>query len=150
MIPGLGRCPGGGHGSPLQCPCLENPMDRGARRAAVPGVAKRQTRLHRLRMHEGGASKADRGAGPPKLGGCSLPSLSFLWRGTLGGRFPSCTEQGWAQGWATQAEVKLCSSSLQALTLGFLPSSGLLSPLRAVFVPGLLLLFSRSVVSNSL
>ena len=85
MIPGLGRCPGGGHGSPLQCPCLENPMDRGARRAAVPGVAKRQTRLHRLRMHEGCANKADRGAGPPKLGGCSLPSLSFLWRGTLGG-----------------------------------------------------------------
>ena len=28
-IPGLGRSPGGGHGSPLQYPCLENPMDRG-------------------------------------------------------------------------------------------------------------------------
>ena len=26
-IPGLERCPGGGHGNPLQCPCLENPMD---------------------------------------------------------------------------------------------------------------------------
>ena len=24
-IPGLGRPPGGGHGSPLQCSCLENP-----------------------------------------------------------------------------------------------------------------------------
>ena len=24
-IPGLGRCPGGGHGNPLQCSCLENP-----------------------------------------------------------------------------------------------------------------------------
>ena len=23
-IPGLGRCPGGGHGNPLQCSCLEN------------------------------------------------------------------------------------------------------------------------------
>ena len=53
-------------------------MDRGAQQAAVPAVAKSQTRLHGLRMHEGGASKADRGAGPPKLGGCSLPSLSFL------------------------------------------------------------------------
>ena len=29
-IPGLGRSPGGGHDNPLQCSCLENPMDRGA------------------------------------------------------------------------------------------------------------------------
>ena len=29
-VPGLGRCSGGGHGSPLQYSCLENPMDRGA------------------------------------------------------------------------------------------------------------------------
>ena len=28
-IPGLGRFPAGGHGNPLQCSCLENPMDRG-------------------------------------------------------------------------------------------------------------------------
>ena len=30
LIPGLGRSPGGGHGNPLQCSCLGNPMDRGA------------------------------------------------------------------------------------------------------------------------
>ena len=24
-IPGLGRSPGGGHGNPFQCSCLENP-----------------------------------------------------------------------------------------------------------------------------
>ena len=29
-IPGLGRSPGGGHGTPLQYSRLENPMDRGA------------------------------------------------------------------------------------------------------------------------
>ena len=29
-IPGSGRCPGGGHGHPLQYSYLENPMDRGA------------------------------------------------------------------------------------------------------------------------
>ena len=29
-IPGLGRSPGEGNGSPLQYSCLENPMDRGA------------------------------------------------------------------------------------------------------------------------
>ena len=28
-IPGLGGSSGGGHGSPLQYSCLENPMDRG-------------------------------------------------------------------------------------------------------------------------
>ena len=38
-VPGLGRCPGGGHGNPLQCSCLENPMDRGAWRATVRTVA---------------------------------------------------------------------------------------------------------------
>jgi len=30
LIPGSGRSPGGGHGSPLQYSYLENPMDRGA------------------------------------------------------------------------------------------------------------------------
>ena len=29
LMPGLGRSPGGGHGNPFQCPCLENPRDRG-------------------------------------------------------------------------------------------------------------------------
>ena len=38
--PGLGRCPGGGHGNLLQYSCLENPMDRGAWRASVHGVTK--------------------------------------------------------------------------------------------------------------
>ena len=28
-IPGSGRSPGGGHGNPLQCSCLETPMDGG-------------------------------------------------------------------------------------------------------------------------
>ena len=32
-IPGLGRSPGEGNGNPLQCSCLENPMDEGAWRA---------------------------------------------------------------------------------------------------------------------
>ena len=50
-ISGLGRSPGGGHGIPLQCPCLENPMDRGAWQATVRGVAKSQTRLKQLSMH---------------------------------------------------------------------------------------------------
>ena len=44
-IPGLGRSPGEGNGNPLQYSCLENPMDGGAWRAAVHGVAKSRTRL---------------------------------------------------------------------------------------------------------
>ena len=44
-IPGLGRSPGEGNGTPLQYSCLENPMDRGAWWAAVHGVAKSRTRL---------------------------------------------------------------------------------------------------------
>ena len=39
-IPGLGRSPGRGNGTPLQYPCLENPMDRGAWWATVNGVTK--------------------------------------------------------------------------------------------------------------
>ena len=35
LIPGLGRSPGGGHGSPLQYSCLENPVNREAWRATV-------------------------------------------------------------------------------------------------------------------
>ena len=38
-IPGLDRSPGGGHGNPLQYPCLETPMGRGAWWATVHGVA---------------------------------------------------------------------------------------------------------------
>ena len=44
-IPGSGRPPGEGNGNPLQYCCLENPMDRGAWRATVPGVAKSWAQL---------------------------------------------------------------------------------------------------------
>ena len=42
-IPGLGRSPGEENGNPLQYSCLENPMDRGARRATVHEVAESDT-----------------------------------------------------------------------------------------------------------
>ena len=50
-IPSSGRSPGGGHGNPLQYPCLENPMDRGAWRAIVHEVAKSQTQLNNFSLH---------------------------------------------------------------------------------------------------
>ena len=39
-IPESGRSPGGGHSNPVQCSCLQNPMDRGAWQATVRGVAR--------------------------------------------------------------------------------------------------------------
>ena len=45
LIPGSGSSPEEGNGYPLQYPCLENSMDRGAWWATVHGVAKSQTRL---------------------------------------------------------------------------------------------------------
>ena len=50
-IPGSGRCPGGGHGNPLQYSCLENPMARGAWWATVHRVAKSRTLLKWLSTH---------------------------------------------------------------------------------------------------
>ena len=40
LIPGSGRSPGEGNGNPLQYSGLENPMDRGAWRAAIHGIAE--------------------------------------------------------------------------------------------------------------
>ena len=40
-----------GNGNPLQCSCLENPVDRGAWWAAVHRVAQSWTRLKQLSMH---------------------------------------------------------------------------------------------------
>ena len=45
LIPGWGRSPGGGDGNPFKSSCLGNPMDRGAWRATVHGVAKSRTGL---------------------------------------------------------------------------------------------------------
>ena len=49
LIPGLGRSAGERNGNPLQYPCLENLMDRGAWWAAAYGVAKSRARLVLLR-----------------------------------------------------------------------------------------------------
>ena len=52
LIPGSGRSPGRGHENPHHCSCLENPVDRGAWRAVVLGVAESWTRLsHSTLIH---------------------------------------------------------------------------------------------------
>ena len=50
-IPGSGRAAGGGHGSPLQFSCLENPMDRRAWHTTVHRVAKSWVWLKSLSTH---------------------------------------------------------------------------------------------------
>ena len=60
-IPRSGRSLGEGNGNRFQYSCLENPMDRGAWRATVHGVTKRQTLIERLnnkvseKGHQGGS-----------------------------------------------------------------------------------------------
>ena len=50
-IPRPGRWPGWGHSNPLKNSCLENPMNRGAGHASVPGVAQCWTWLNRFTVH---------------------------------------------------------------------------------------------------
>ena len=49
LIPGSGRFPGEGDGTPFQYSCLENPMDRGGWRATVPADTKESCRAEQLR-----------------------------------------------------------------------------------------------------
>ena len=74
-MPGLGRSPGEGNGSPLQCFCLENAMYRGAWWATVPGVTKSQAQLS-----SSSSSRNDVTFSVPSLVSCvpSLLAISFL------------------------------------------------------------------------
>ena len=47
----LGMETGEGNGNPLQCSCLENPMDGGARQSTAHGVAKSWTRLSQFTIY---------------------------------------------------------------------------------------------------
>ena len=48
LIPGLGRSSGDGNGNSLKYSCLEYPMDGGAWRATVHGVAKQSDMTYQL------------------------------------------------------------------------------------------------------
>ena len=52
-VPGFGRSPGGGDGSPFQYSCLENPTDRGAWRATVLGSQRVSHDCSALALHSG-------------------------------------------------------------------------------------------------
>ena len=74
-IPGLGRSPGEGKGSPLQCSGLENSMD-----CTVHGVAKSWTRLSDLHFHShrGWKSQVKVSAGWARFVGGKGESVSGL------------------------------------------------------------------------
>ena len=50
-VPESGGLPGGGHGSALHYPCLENPMDRGAWQATVAGVSHKESDMTEETQH---------------------------------------------------------------------------------------------------
>ena len=68
--PRVGKTPGEGNDSPLQSSRLENPMDRGAWRARVHGVAESWARLKRLGTHLHWAWPSSSGE---RRGGLSAP-----------------------------------------------------------------------------
>ena len=78
LIPGSERSRGEGNGNPLQYPCLENPMDRGAWWATVHGVAESRTRLSDFTSFLHGCCQWD----DPKH--ILAPSVWFLLRLPLG------------------------------------------------------------------
>ena len=83
-IPGLGRSPGGGHGNPLQCSSLENPMDRAAWWAPVHGVAKsRPATAERL------SAPAHLFCAGSHVESCciQLSGLAYFWRATASWTF---------------------------------------------------------------
>ena len=97
-IPGLGRSPGAGHGNPLQCSCLRNPMDGGAWWTTVPGVIKSQIQLG---MHDG-AGRSQKGKReqpgwpPPTIRGTQLGSLGCVGALLMLGQIPSAPAPDWA------------------------------------------------------
>ena len=77
-------CSGGGGLHPLQCSCLENPMDGGALQAVVHGVVKSRTRLRNFTFMRG-----RRKWQPTPV---FLPGESQGWQGLVGCRLWGCTE----------------------------------------------------------
>ena len=74
LIPGLRRSSGEGNGNPLQYSCLENSIDRGARRATVHGVSNSQTWPGTVQHM---VTAQLRGMKPWTLAFLSLPPSSF-------------------------------------------------------------------------
>ena len=100
LIPVSGRSPGEGHGSTLQCSCLENSMDRGAWRATGHRVTKSQTWLKWLSPH---------------AHAYSMGFLSDSESASNAGYIPALIWSLWEEGMATHSSI---SSSSGIIALG--------------------------------
>ena len=80
---------GEGNGNPLQFSCLENPVDRGAWRAAVHGVAQSWTRLKQLSMH---ACIGEENGNPFQYSGLGNPRGRGAWWAAIYGVTQSQTQ----------------------------------------------------------
>ena len=101
LIPGLGRSPAEGNGNSLQYSCMENPMDRGARRATVLGVTKSRVRHNLATEHtcKGGVCKGVDGERAPTRNGETLQDQS-QWEATI---FLDGQEAGaWQELWVSE------------------------------------------------
>ena len=72
-------CVGGGNGNPLQCSCLENPWNGGARLAAVYEVAQSRTRLKGLSSSSSSSSVIFNNVNDQTLRFMDLNGLGFSW-----------------------------------------------------------------------
>ena len=67
-----------GNGTPLQYSCLEGPMDGGAWKAAVHGVADGRTRLKRLSSSSSSKDKSFPGGSDSKESACNAGNLGSI------------------------------------------------------------------------
>ena len=83
-VPNLGRAPGGGNRNPLEYSCLENPIDRGAWRAPVPGVAESDRTQQQQSPYQVGITVSTVLLIKKKHTGGILPLNSRYWAESLG------------------------------------------------------------------
>ena len=106
-IPELGRSPGGGHGTPLQYSCLENPMYRGAWQTTVHSVPKSPTWVKQLSTQRHTRTLGMQGL--REKFGCWVagPALWFRWRGHQEG---ARTPEGGAVWWERKPVRRIVTS----------------------------------------
>ena len=99
MLPQDNCTPGEGNGYPLQCSCLENPMDRGAWQGYSPGVTESWTWLStHTQQITAGRGSAPRGwpgrmplpaCWPNRYNSWKFVPQTFLWRSPDSGKHSS-------------------------------------------------------------